>query len=295
MITSNPRIRLIVTAAACALLAGNGSAQPRSPTVLERFLARTDPGPDQYRALRHLDAHNMHFGASAWMDVWTEADGAGGFRYEVASEGGSGYIRRHVFLAALAGERKLLQNGEPQRAELNLANYMFEEHGAADGLASLGVMPRRKDILLVDGAVFVKPDDSDLVRIEGRLSKNPSFWTRRVEIVRRYDRINGVRVPLEIQSTAQVLIAGASTFRMTYEYETINGERVGNPKPRARPARGRGGDSKSVTNRGQRGRVRHGREAIRHIAIVKKKKPIHRLEQEIDRAAPSSRPKEISS
>jgi hypothetical protein len=29
-----------------------------------------------------------------------------------------------------------------------------------------------------------------------------------------------------------VFIAGQSSFRMTYEYETINGERVGSPQAR---------------------------------------------------------------
>jgi len=43
------------------------------------------------------------------MDVWTEADQVGGFRYQVAAEGGSGYIRRRVFLAALQGEVKTPQ------------------------------------------------------------------------------------------------------------------------------------------------------------------------------------------
>jgi hypothetical protein len=28
-----------------------------------------------------------------------------------------------------------------------------------------------------------------------------------------------------------VLIAGKSTFKMTYEYEIVNGQKVGNPKP----------------------------------------------------------------
>ena len=88
---------------------------------------------------------------------------------------------------------------------------------------------RRKDVLLVDGAIFVNPEDGDLVRIEGRLSKTPSFWTRRVEVVRHYQRINGVRVPVAIESIASVLIAGRSTFKMTYQYETINGQQVGSP------------------------------------------------------------------
>jgi len=201
--------------------------------VLERFLTRSGDGPIAYRALRRMEARNPHFGASAWMDAWTEADEAGGFRYQVATEGGSGYIRRRVFLAALDGEQKMWREGEPKHAQLNHTNYSFTDNGVDDGgLASLAIRPKRKDVLLVDGWLFVKREDGDLVRLEGQLSKNPSFWTRKVEIVRRYGRVGGAHVPLEIESVAQVLIAGRSTFRMTYEYETINGVRVGNPTPR---------------------------------------------------------------
>jgi len=41
----------------------------------------------------------------------------------------------------------------------------------------------------------------------------------------------GVRVPISIESVAHVLIAGRSTFKMTYAYETINGQPVGTPTP----------------------------------------------------------------
>ena len=90
--------------------------------------------------------------------------------------------------------------------------------------------PKRKDILLVEGAIFVQPGDVEMTRIEGKLSKTPSFWTRRVEVVRKYERKAGVRVPISIESVAHVLIAGRSTFKMTYEYQTINGQQVGNPQ-----------------------------------------------------------------
>jgi hypothetical protein len=209
------------------------SARQNFATILERFLSRSDEAPVAYRALRRLDARNQRLGAAGWMDVWTEADAAGGFRYQVAAEGGSAYIRRRVFLAALDAEQKMWREGEPQRAKLNHTNYAFADNGRAEeGLASLAITPKRKDVLLVDGWVFVKRDDGDLVRIEGQLSKNPSVWTRRVQIVRRYGRIAGAHMPLEIESEAQVLIAGRSTFRMTYEYETISGVHVGNPIPR---------------------------------------------------------------
>jgi hypothetical protein len=226
----------VAIVAACVSLTATASTR-QQVKVIERFLARESQGPTQYRALRRLDARNLHFGASAWMDVWTDADAAGGFRYQVASEGGSGYIRRRVFLAALNGEQKMWREGEPQRAQLNLTNYLIHDEGVADGLASLAITPRRKDVLLIDGWVFVKQDDGDLVRIEGRLSKVPSLWTRHVEIVRRYARIDGVHVPMEIESVAQVLIAGRSTFRMSYEYESINGHRVGTPQPRVQEKR----------------------------------------------------------
>jgi len=89
------------------------------------------------------------------------------------------------------------------------------------------VKPRRKDIVLVDGSIFLNPDDGDLVKVEGRLAKTPSMWTRRVDIVRSYRRLAGVRMPVELETVATLLVAGRSTFRMTYDYETVNGQRVG--------------------------------------------------------------------
>ena len=112
------------------------------------------------------------------------------------------------------------------------ANYVFEDRGAQpDGLTSLTMTPRRKDVLLVDGTIYLDPDNGELVRMEGRLSKSPSFWTRRVAIVRWYRRIAGFRMPTALESVANVRVAGGSTFRMSYEYESINGQRVGNPQP----------------------------------------------------------------
>jgi hypothetical protein len=215
---------------AIALLALLCAAQS-GPTPLQRFLARGEEPPVEYRALRRLEAHNPKFNQSAWMTAWTEFDRANGFRFTVVGEGGSGYIRSKVLRAALEGEQKIWADREADRASFTDDNYTFDAgEQSADGLASVIVKPRRKDILLVDGSIFVQPSDGDLARIEGRLSKTPSFWTRRVDVVRRYQRIAGVRVPVSIESVAHILVAGRSTFKMTYEYETINGQHVGNPQ-----------------------------------------------------------------
>src|SRR5580765_7705440 len=211
----------------------NGPAlQTNQPTVLQRFLARAEEPPVEYRALRRLEANNPKFKQSAWMLAWTEYDHVNGFRYQIVDEGGSGYIRNKVLRAALEGEQKIWADREPQKASFNHDNYLFDAGEAApDGLASVGVRPKRKDVLLVEGAIFVQPGDGELSRIEGKLSKTPSFWTRRVDVVRRYERKAGVRVPVAIESVAHVLIAGRSTFKMTYDYQTINGQHVGDPQP----------------------------------------------------------------
>jgi hypothetical protein len=78
------------------------------------------------------------------------------------------------------------------------------------------------DTLLIAGSILLTEDQADLVRVEGRLVKRPSFWTRRVHVVRQYARVDGVRVPVAMESTADVLLVGRSTFSMRYEYEAIN-------------------------------------------------------------------------
>ena len=78
--------------------------------------------------------------------------------------------------------------------------------------------------------MWVTDTEADLVRVEGRLAKSPSFWARRVDIVRRYGRVAGVRVPLSVESTAHVRIAGPSAMTMTYQYEMVNGRPVTSPE-----------------------------------------------------------------
>lgn len=219
-----------IVAALLACVVRPQASDSRPSILIDRFLAVDDPDPWQYRALRRLEARNDHFDREARMEVWTEGD-ASGFRYTIVSEQGSDYIRNRVFRQTLETERQMWLAGTPDRAALTRANYVFEDRGPQpDGLLSLAVKPRRKDILLVDGVIFLDPGNHDLVRLEGRLAKPPSFWTRHVSIVRCYKRFAGVRMPVTLESTANILVAGRSTFHMSYEYESVNDQRVGSPE-----------------------------------------------------------------
>lgn len=194
--------------------------------IIERFLARTDIPLSQYRATRRLEARNTRFKVEGWVEARTWMGPDGRFGYAVTGEGGSGLIRKRVLRAALEAEGESVAGGGASRAALTPANYTFTaEPDTGDGRRRVRIAARRKDLLLLDG-FLVLAADADLLRIEGRVTKNPSFWTSRVEVARTYGRINGIRVPVRFDSTAWVKIAGRSEFTMTYAYESINGQPV---------------------------------------------------------------------
>jgi hypothetical protein len=88
------------------------------------------------------------------------------------------------------------------------------------------IKPKRKDVTLVDGRIVLTEDGRDVVRVEGMLAKNPSFWTNSVNVIRHYTKLDGVRVPIAVESIAKIKFAGRSTLEVDYEYESINGRPV---------------------------------------------------------------------
>lgn len=201
-------------------------AEPRPPDTpgMIKFLQRSTVFYS-YSAERRLEAAGS--GRQAWLDARTRFAPATGLHYEVTAEGGSDFIRSRVLRSVLDEEQRLIAGGDSHRVAVTEANYRFESKGfGGDGLAEVAVTPLRKDRSLVNGSIFLTPQDGELVRLEGRLVKNPSFWVTRVDIVRRYERVNGVLMPVSLESTAQLRFLGRSTLRMTYRYSHVDGRPV---------------------------------------------------------------------
>ena len=190
---------------------------------MRQFLAQDDT-PRPYRATRRLEAQNGS--RIGWLEAATEYSPASGFRYQIISEGGSSYIRTKVLKAVLDGEQEAIALGEATRSALGRANYTFQPNGVdADGLANVLLVPRRKEHVLLSGVMFLQPE-GQLVRLQGRLAKSPSFWVKQVDIVRTYARIEGAVVPIALESRAQVRMLGPATLYMTYHYTEIDGRTV---------------------------------------------------------------------
>jgi hypothetical protein len=206
-----------------ALVIGSTPAAKDAPATHVNPALQSDPALQQYRALRRMHAKSEKFNHEGWMEAWTELN-ATGFRYEIVSERGSDTIRKKVLRTLLERERELAAN--PERAELSAENYTFADETAGPGCRYILIKPKRKDVLLVDGRVVLSDDGRELLRVEGSLAKNPSFWTNSVNVIRHYARLDGVRVPIATESLAKVKFAGLSKLEVDYQYETINGRPV---------------------------------------------------------------------
>ena len=212
-------------------------ASPAEHSAIERFLSEIEKPPVAYRAHRRLEASSSKLNESAWMEAVTEYHPVGGFQYSILAQGGSERIQKRVLRKVLEAERERSVPAEWQKGNLSHANYVFDFGGyAGTGMLKMQLTPRRHDSRLVMGSALLTATSGDLVRVEGRLSKSPSFWVRWVNVSSSYAAVGGAMMPVAIESTADVRIAGMSTFSMTYDYQMVGGQAI-NAAPKLLVAR----------------------------------------------------------
>ena len=197
--------------------------------TVERFINDIEKNPIPYQAVRRLEASSSKLNESAWMEAFTEYRRDGGFSYRVLSQGGSERILNRALKGVLESERE--NTPQWRKAALTRENYdMVFENRTPEGLIKVQLNPRRRDSRLLDGAAWLSSQSGALVKLEGRLSKSPSFWVRWVSITTKYAPVQGMMMPAGVESTADVKIAGMSTFSMVYRYSTVDGHSIGSPQ-----------------------------------------------------------------
>ncbi|MDP3720716.1 MAG: hypothetical protein Q8T13_23385 [Acidobacteriota bacterium] len=207
----------------CSL--GLGAATGSSTPAFERVVARFNTNaPPAYRAFRRLEAGVAGSSRHGWLEAWTELRPGTGLNVEVVAEGGNEYVRNKILRKMLVNEQQLIARGFPLRAPLEARNYTFEDGGTTpEGLQRIVLKAARKSDGVVNGALFISPTTGSVTRLEGRLVKSPSFWVRDVDVTWQYALIDGHLLPVEMTSTGRVRMIGRSTFKMVYNYVSIQG------------------------------------------------------------------------
>jgi hypothetical protein len=202
----------------------DSQSDPSIERVVERF---NTVSPPAYRAFRRLEGGLSTASKQGWLEAWTEFVPGRGFTYEVVREGGYEYVRNKVLRGLLSSEQELIARGYPLRAQFVAKNYSFHDGGATEtGLQRIILKPNRKSDGIVNGSLLLDPEAGALVRIEGRLMKSPSFWLRDVDVTWKYASVDGHDLPVEMISSGRVRIFGRSTFKMIYDYVSVDGRPV---------------------------------------------------------------------
>jgi hypothetical protein len=178
-----------------------------------------------WTAHRWLEGELVEHGERGWMEVMSRCD-RDRITHTIVSAGGSKRIRDRALSAVLQKEVENSREEEAKRAAFSLDNYRYRLVDAPWNRVRIELVPLREDARLVKGTAVVDPSSGDLLKVEGQLSQNPSFWVRDVYVSRTYARIGGATLPVDIVSTARVRLFGAARLRIKTEYLSVDGRPV---------------------------------------------------------------------
>ena len=151
-------------------------------------------------------------------------------RYERAQFEGDRVVIREVISRYLTAE---VDAQKDQSAEIAVTprNYKFKSKGMnrIDGqnVYVFEVAPRQKREKLFKGEVWIDARTFLKVRESGYLVKNPDFMVKKVTFVRKYEIRDGISVPRQEQSVADVRLFGKVELTIDFSNFSIDALKYG--------------------------------------------------------------------
>ncbi len=196
-----------------------------------------------------VEYHGFPGARSAEMVVNVKYLPPGTKEFTVQSATGSTLIIDKVFKKLLQAEQEALDANNQRRSALSEENYRFTligyESGPTGLMYVLDVEPRTKDKFLYCGRIWVDARDFAVVRIEAEPAKNPSFWTKKSEIVQAYKKVGDFWLPAYNHTVTAIRLGGHAELTINYkDYEITDATRVSSlstqeSAPRVETARAR--------------------------------------------------------
>ncbi len=196
---------------------------PTGDQVVARMMARDNERQATlygYTASRRYVLENQRHHKRAEMLVRMTCLRDGSKQFETISETGWGGARKHVFPRLLEAETEASQPGLRERSRLIPENYVFEMVGT-DYIKErpayvISITPKTPNKYLMQARIWIDADEYAIVRIEGKPAKNPSFWTKSVHFVHKYEKRGSFWFPVSDRSVTDVRIFGSTEVTIEY-------------------------------------------------------------------------------
>ena len=206
-----------------AIAADASSQLPTGDEVVAKMMARDSERQATlygYTASRRYVLENQRHHKRAEMLVRMTCLRDGSKQFETISETGWGSARKHVFPRLLEAETEASRPGLRERSRLIPENYAFEMVGTeyVDERPAyvIAIAPKTPNKYLMQARIWIDADEYAIVRIEGKPAKNPSFWTKSVHFVHKYEKRGSFWFPVSDRSVTDVRIFGSTEVIIEY-------------------------------------------------------------------------------
>jgi hypothetical protein len=133
---------------------------------------------------------------------------------------GDSFVKTQVINKFLQSEVEHIKD-DPRASAITEANYKFSYKGTQliDGQLTyiFQIKPRKKRPGLFKGKIYLNAFTGTLRRVEGRVSKSPSFFIRSIDFVQDYAEVDGFTLPTQLQSTTRARVIGRAIVRIVYK------------------------------------------------------------------------------
>jgi hypothetical protein len=214
---------LLLLFAATAFGVPDGDPLPTADAVVAKMLVRDAQRQALiagYRGNRRYVLDNKRMQKHAEILVRVKCDADGTKHFEVVDEQGWKAAQKHVLQKMLESEAEASRPQMRMKTRLSPDNYEFHmvRSELLDGRMAyaIDIVPKRREERLFAGRIWIDAEDYALVRAEGKPAKNPSFWTRSVHFVHRYQKSGTFWFPVSTESVTEVRFLGSTSVTIDY-------------------------------------------------------------------------------
>ena len=147
--------------------------------------------------------------------------------FTTTSAKGSGFVRHRVFQRLMKVEEKRIRVNKDSDSLITPENYALDVVGTDrignSDCSVVHAVPKRKEMDLFEGKMWIDNQDFAIVKITGHLAKSPSFWVKQVDFVRDYQKIDGFWLLSREEAVSAIKIFGKETLTVDYRNYTVNG------------------------------------------------------------------------
>src|SRR5271165_6746863 len=213
------RFRILIStllACASAPLIGQTTAAPSlsADEVIARMFThevQRESSAGGYTGTRQYVLDNPRFGKQSQMEVRVTCAPEGTESFQVISE--QGWNSANLLLRKiLESESETSMPLERAKSRVTSDNYEFQmiESAALDGRLAyvIDVIPKRQDVVLFRGRIWVDAEDYALARVEGEPAKITSVWIQSVHFTQEFQKTGEYWFPSSTTSITEARILG---------------------------------------------------------------------------------------